>query len=105
MNKLLATNLGDLFFNSSGSPHPLQELSGVPLLVSKSVSNAILIAGITLTITIIYSAISMLSASGNAQQFERARLILTTAIIGFVIVVAAWFIVKWIDASTGAGLT
>lgn len=101
-NQIAATDLGEVFFNGN---NPLRNLSGVGSLVSSGVSNAILIAGVVLIITIIYSGISMLSSSGDAQQFERARMILTSAIVGFVIVVASWFIVLWIQASTSANIT
>jgi hypothetical protein len=94
----IAFNLGDAFF---GGSNPLDKPSGVATLVYVGVSNAIVIAGLILIITIIYAGISMISASGDVQQFERARLILTSAILGFVIIVAAWFIVKAIQTSTG----
>lgn len=101
-NNLLAIpgggdNLGDIYF---GGLHPLKNLLGVGSLVSAGVSNAIMVAGVVLVIVIIYSGISMIGASGNAQQFTRARMVLTSAIIGFVIVVAAWLIVKAIETST-----
>ncbi len=98
MTNYLADELAPTFFGKSS--HFLDNMGGVSELVSVGVSNAIVIAGIILIITIIYSGISMIGASGDSQQFARGKLILTSAIIGFVIVVAAWFIVKWIEAST-----
>ena len=97
MNNYLTVDLGIEFF---GGAHPLQNMSGVGLVVGAGVSNALVIAGVILIITIIYSGISMIGAAGNAQTFERARLILTSALIGFVIVVASWFIVNYVVFST-----
>jgi len=98
MTKLAIIDLGETFLGRSD--HPLYDASGVSRFVSSSVSNAIIIAGIVLIIIIIYAGLSMISVSGNAQQFERTRSILTSAIIGFVIVVASWFILNYIYFTT-----
>lgn len=97
MENYIAEDLGALFF---GGSHPLQNMTGVGLVVGAGVSNALILAGVILLITIIYAGISMIGAAGNAQAFERARLILTSALIGFVIVVASWFIVNYVVFST-----
>lgn len=101
MNNQLAVDLGTTFFQGDS---PFTQMGGVSKLVSVIVSNSIVIAGVVLIITIIYAGTSMLTAAGNAQQFESSRLILTSAIIGFVIVVAAWFIVRAIETSTGVNI-
>lgn len=98
MTNYLAADLGETFF---GGSHFLQDMEGVGELVSIGVSNAIIIAGVILIILIIYSGQSMITAAGNAQQFEKSRLILTTSVVGFVIITAAWFIVRWVESSTG----
>jgi Zn-dependent protease with chaperone function len=91
------TDLGEAFF---GGAHPLQNMTGVAKFVGAGFSNALVVAGVVLIIIIIYSGISMLTAAGNAQMFERSRLVLTSGIIGFVIVVASWFIVNYVVYST-----
>jgi len=96
MNKL-AYDLGDTFFGGSS---PFDQITGVSALVSVGVSNAFVIAGVVLIITIIYAGYSMMSAAGDQQQFARARAILTAAITGFVIIVASWFVVRAIEVST-----
>jgi hypothetical protein len=99
MNKI-AQNIGDTLLGNS----PLKTTAGIGRLVTALSSNAIVIAGVILVIMIVYAGISMISASGDPQQYERAQSILTAGIIGFIIVIAAWFIIKAIEASTGVSI-
>ncbi len=100
MEKLAANNIGDMLLGDS----PLKSLGGIGKLVSSLSANAIMIAGVILMIIIVYAAISMISAAGDAQQYERAQSILTSGIVGFIIVIAAWFIIKAIEISTGVSI-
>jgi hypothetical protein len=44
----------------------------------------------------------MISAAGGDQRmFERARSVLTSGVVGFVLVIASWFIVKAVEFVTG----
>lgn len=98
MNEKIAFDIGDTFL---GSGHFLTQLTGVSTLVSLLVSNILYLLGTVLIFIIVYAGMSMISASGDVQQFARARNILTAGVTGFIIVVAAWFIVKIIEGSTG----
>lgn len=100
-NYKLAIDLGDTFLGSSS---PFTKLGGIPKLVSLGAANALSVAGVLLIITIIIAGIQMITASGDTQQFIRARTILTVAITGFIIVFGSWFVVRAIETSTGAGI-
>ncbi len=94
----IAVNIGDQLL---GPGHFLTSLGGVGKLVTALSSDAMIIAGVILIFIIIIAGISMISASGDAQQYAKAQTMLTTGITGFVLVVAAWFIIKIIELVTG----
>ena len=100
MNKISA-DIGNSFF---GGAHFLQNLTGVGTLVSVLASNLIVIAGIVFVFLMIYAGFEMITGSGDVQKFERARYILTAAVIGLIIVIFAWFAVRIIEVSTGVNI-
>jgi hypothetical protein len=97
MEKLIAFPIDVAFFGSDG--HFLSELTDVGDLASILLNNAIAIAGIVLIFIVIIAGIQMISASGDPQKAARARQMLTAGIIGFVLVLAAYFIVRLIELS------
>lgn len=101
MHKLAQIPIGDTFF---GGPHFLQNLPGLGQLVSILLSNAIVIAGVILIFIIIYAGITMINAGGNPQEIQRARQLIYSAIIGFIIVAGAFLIVRVIERATGVNI-
>lgn len=97
----LAVDIGNSFF---GGPSFLRDLPGVGTLVSILVSNIIVIAGIVFIFLIIYAGLEMITGAGDAQKNAHARDVLTAAVIGFIIVVLAWFIVRVIETSLGVNI-
>lgn len=81
----------------------LSNPSGVPATfrtLDRSVSTIfnviILIAGIVFVILFLVGGIQYLTASGNEESSGKARKLLLDAIIGLVIVLAAWAVGGWI---------
>ncbi len=101
MNKL-AFSLGDAFLGPG--THYLKQLTGVGSLASVLLSNAIVIAGIVLIFLIVISGIKIISGSGDPQKVADARLIITSGIIGFILVVSAYFIVRLVESSLGISI-
>lgn len=97
----LSFNIGDAYF---GGAHFLRTLGGVGSLATALLSNAIVIAGIILIFLIIISGIQMISSAGNPEKVGQARQIITTGILGFILIVAAYFIVKLVDSTLGIGM-
>ncbi len=62
-----------------------------------------IIAGILLFGMFIYAGIIWLTAQGNEDQVEKAQKILSNAVVGLVIVVAAYFITEILGAVLGFG--
>ena len=55
-----------------------------------------MVAGIIFVILLLVGGIQYLTASGNEESSKKARAILMDAIIGLVIVLAAWAVGGWI---------
>lgn len=98
----LSFSIGDAFLGSG--QHFFKGLTGVGSLVETLLANAIVLAGIVLIFLIIISGIQMISGSGDPQKVARARQILTAGIIGFILVVASYFIVRLLELSLGTSI-
>lgn len=93
MDKIAQVPIGQ----SLGVPTFLQSLTGVGRLVSVLLNNAIIVAGVIFLILIIVAGYNMLTAAGNTQKYQQAMQIITTAVIGFILVIAAYLIVRLIE--------
>lgn len=90
-------------FLGAGNPLGADNLQGVGGLVSLFLNIAFVIAGLILLIFFIMGGIGMISSAGqsNPQKAEEAKKTVTSAIIGFVIVFASYWIVQLIGKFTG----
>jgi hypothetical protein len=97
-------DLETAFFGTSN--HPLSDLTGVGLLTGTFLQNAIVVAGIILVMTIIFAGIRMISGAGdqNPAVFKSGQEMLTAAVIGFIIVVLAYWIVDLMQKSLGVSI-
>ena len=95
--KLLAVDIGSTFFGNNGGAK-LQSLSNVADLVSLFVKITFVLAGLILLFYFLMGGIGMIASAGkdDPKQLEQAKQTLTTAVIGFVIVFLAFWIVKLI---------
>lgn len=84
----------------------LSDIKDVGKLVSILVSNAMVIAGIILLFLMVFGGISMIAGAGsqNPEQVAKGRQAVTSALIGFIIVFAAYWIVQLIGAITGINI-
>jgi len=102
MNKI-ALDFSSNFFGSSG--HFLSTLPGAGTLVSVLLSNAIIIAGIVFVILIILGGLQMIGSSGKSpQEIAKGRETIFNAIIGFIIVIASYWIVRLVESSFGVNI-
>ncbi|MEK7112910.1 MAG: hypothetical protein AAB875_06390 [Patescibacteria group bacterium] len=97
-------SIEEKFFGKSGGF--LTNITDVGKLVSIIVSNAIIIAGIILLFLMVFGGISMIAGAGsqNPEQVAKGRQAVTSALIGFIIVFAAYWIVQLIGAITGINI-
>ncbi len=101
MNKL-ALDIGSQLFGGA-TIHPLTDIKGVGNLVSLFLNIAFMVAGLVLLIFIIIGGIGLIGSAGNSnpENMEKAKKTLTSAILGFVIVFASYWIVKLIAQLLG----
>ena len=81
-------------------------VTDVSTLFSKTTGTIALIAGIIAFIYLIYSGILYLSAAGNPDSAKKGQQGIINAIIGIIIIVAAWAIINAVNgtASNVAGV-
>lgn len=106
MNKLLAAvnpiKIGDKFLGTT----PLKETEDVGLLISRLITGALSLAGVALLFLLIGGGIGMISGAGsnNPEKLEQGKKAATSALIGFIVVIASYWIVKLIESITGLNL-
>lgn len=98
MNRL-AFEIGAQFLSNDTFP---RQPSVVGPFVSTLARNAIVIAGIIMIAMIIYGGFQMINGAGrDPQNMVKARQIITTGLIGFIVVFAAYWLVQIVEALTG----
>lgn len=66
---------------------------------------AVRLAGIAVFIMLIIGGFRYLTAGGDPKSAESARKTITYAIFGLVLILAAWFILRFIETFTGVPVT
>jgi hypothetical protein len=96
----LVFNIGDAF-NS-----PFGKSQGLADLVSIILSNALVLAGVILFFLLIFGGFSMIIGAGqnNPEAAAKGKQAATTAVIGFIIIFAAYWIIQIIENITGLNI-
>ena len=102
MNKIAQIPIGDTFFGKTGAF--LSNLEDLGQLVSLIANNSIVVAGIILLFLIVFAGFTMITAGGDSQKFQQGANIITAGFIGFIIVLAAFLIVRLIESSLGVSI-
>jgi hypothetical protein len=63
------------------------------------------LAGIVLFLMLVAGGIMYLSSGGNPESLQKAKSTLTYAIIGIVLLLLAWFTLRFIEIFTGVQVT
>lgn len=100
--KLLALDIGNTFFGSNGGTK-FQQITSISALVSLFLKIAFVVAGLILLFYFILGGIGLISSAGKGdpKALETAKQTLTSAVIGFVVVITAYWIVKLIGSLLG----
>lgn len=104
MKKLTAVDIGNKFVGNSSSN--LSDPAGVSVYVSNLITGAISIAGIILLFILIGGGIAMIRGAGKSdpKTVEQGKQAATSALIGFIVVFSAYWIVRLIETITGLSL-
>jgi len=76
-------------------------LKCLPAVFQNIVTAALILAGIVAVILIVLSGIKLITSGGDPKQVEGARKTMTYAIIGLVLILLSFFIIKLIGFMTG----
>lgn len=97
MDRLAQVDIGESFNASLG-----REI-GIGSLVSTVVSAAIAIAGVVLLFLLVGGGFSIITGAGsdNPERVEQGKKAATSAIIGFIVVFIAYWIVRLVELLTG----
>jgi hypothetical protein len=74
-------------------------------LITWGINAVIIFAGLLAFIFLVWGGVQWLTSGGDKEKYEAARNRITAAIIGLVIIVAAWAIMNFIASIFGLSLT
>ena len=99
---LLSADIGNDFFVSRPNGF-LSHTGDIGLLVTNFISNALIVAGLILLVYIIVAGIGLISSAGsdNPESMEKGKKAVTSALLGFIVVFCAYWIVQLISKLTG----
>jgi hypothetical protein len=103
MNNLLAEDIKTQFFGNTGNVSKLAETQGVANLVTLIVNTSLVIAGAGMLFFLIAGGIAMVAGAGqdDPQKLEQGKKTATSALIGFIVVFASYWIVQLIGEIIG----
>ena len=100
MNKLAQVSIGSTFL---GNTTNFQDLGSVGSIVSLFLKISFVLAGLILLFYFILGGIGMIGSAGKSdpKAAEQAKATITSAVIGFVVVFTAYWIVKLLGTLFG----
>lgn len=87
---------------TGASPAAFKDLE---VVFSNTLNIAIALAGIVLFVMLIIGGLGYLTSAGDPEKVKKAGGTITWAILGFVLLIASWFILKLLGQFTGVDLT
>ena len=100
--KHLAISIVDEFFNTTGGKK-YDQLTDVGALVSLFIKIVFAVSGVIILVFIIMAGIGLIAGAGSSdpEKIEKGKQSATSALIGFVVVFVAYWIVQLIELWTG----
>lgn len=77
----------------------------LPVIIGRVINQALGLLGIITVVLIIYGGFLWMTAMGNNEQIEKAKKLITNAVIGLVIILAAYSITYFVVGSIINGTT
>ena len=75
------------------------------VVFSNTLNIAVALAGIVLFVMLIIGGLGYLTSAGDPEKVKKSGGTITWAILGFVLLIASWFILKLLGQFTGIDLT
>ncbi len=89
----IATPPPDSVLPSIGAQYHIQGQNGIPLLLSRAATVALLIASLTLFLCILLSGFQWLTSGSEKAALQGARTRMTNCLIGLSIMALAWAVI------------
>ncbi len=106
-NAMAASTLINNLQDTGEAGFGVREPRSLPVTVGNIIKNFMVLLGIFAVVLILYAGFLWMNARGNEQQVEKAKNILTQAVIGLIIILAAYsiagFVVRNLANATGVG--
>lgn len=101
MKQLTQIDINNEFFNTRF--HKLSQLTGIGELVSLFIKIVFAVSGVIILVFIIMAGIGLIAGAGSndPEKIEKGKQSATSALIGFVVVFVAYWIVQLIELWTG----
>ena len=97
-------NIGDKFIIGGGKTLTEGGYKDIGTFISSIHPNVYVIAGIILLLLLIFGGLMTIINQGNEQAQEQGKNAMTSAIIGFVIIFASFWIIQIIQVLTGVNI-
>ena len=101
---LAVVNIGELPLGNDVTIE--NKYSSIAPLISSILTNSITIAGIIFIGLILFGGFNMIASagSGDSKKAEQSKKTITSALIGFIVVFCAYFIIQIIETITGLNI-
>ncbi len=77
----------------------------LPQLIGSFISAALGLLGVVLVVLVIYAGFLWMTAAGNEEKIKKAKGMITSAVIGMIIIFAAYAITSFVIASLTTAVT
>lgn len=105
MNNLLAIEIPK-YTDITGIPEdaPINDWANIGQIVSSALAYVFPIAGILVFIYLLYGGLNLMLAAGNEEGIREGKAKITNALIGFLIIFVAYWIVQALEIVLGVNL-
>jgi len=107
MSSPLAVNIGDeLMIKPNEAITDAPQFASPGALISIFLKNVYVIAGVLLLVLLIFGGISIISSAGggDAKKTAQGQKAMTSALIGFLIIFASYWIIRIVEVITGLNI-
>ena len=96
------TDMPDIFKN--GGENGIKQWENIGDIVSRALTYVFPIAGILVFIYLLYGGLNLMLATGNEEGIKEGKAKITNALIGFLIIFVAYWIVQILEIILGVNL-
>jgi amino acid transporter len=92
-------------YKNTGNAAGIATQKTLPALVGSFIQAAIGLLGVILVVLVIYAGFLWMTAQGNEEKVKKAKQIITQAVIGIILIFAAYAITGFVVSALGTATT